>query len=409
MNSLSFHPNGAMLASASGDKTVKLWDVSEQRELLTLHGHDDEILTVGFSPDGSRLASGGWDKMLKIWEVARLLPRRAKAHGHGVNAVCFHPTRPLLASGHDDGSISARDAASLHETMRLRGHADAVRSVAFSPDGRFFASGGDDAAIVLWDAATGEQTAMLSGHADAVNSVAFSPDSRLLASGGSDHAVIVWEVAAGKPLFMLAGQTDAIWNVCFSPDGKYLATASWRDDHTIAIWDITQRRVIHALLIPNWPPAKSGIRIAMHPGGTLLASGTNGNGAIMLWNMRTGQEVRTLQGHSQTILTLAFSPDGSMLASGSEDNTVRLWNVADGQKIATLKEHSHDVRSVAFSPDGEWLASGSLDDTVTLWRLQEQCDFDLDGLLAKGCDWIRRYLAHNPTVSKEDRRMCDAH
>ena len=408
VNSLSFHANGAILASASGDKTVKLWDVSEERELLTLHGHDDEILTVGFSPDGSRLVSGGWDKMLKVWDVARLLPRRAKAAGNGVNAVCFHPTRPLLASGHDDGSLSFRDALSLHELTRLRGHADAVRCVAFSPDGRVLASGGDDAAIVLWNVATGEQIALFASHADAINSVAFSPDSRLLASGSSDHLVIIWEVETGTPLFTLAGQTDAIWSVCFSPDGKHLATASWRDDHTIAVWEMAPRRIIHTILIPNWPPAKSGIRIAMHPGGTLLASGTNGNGAIMLWNMRTGQEVRTLQGHSQTILTLAFSPDGSMLASGSEDNTARLWNVADGQKIATLKEHSHDVRSVAFSPDGEWLASGSLDDTVKLWHLREQCDFDLDGLLAKGCDWIRRYLAHNPTVSKEDRRMCDS-
>ena len=407
VNSLSFHPNGAILASASGDKTVKLWDVDEQRELLTLHGHDDEILTVGFSADGSRMASGGWDKTVKIWDAARLLPHRAKAYGHGVHAVCFHPTCPLLVSGHDDGSLAVRDAASLHEMLRLRGHADAVRCVAFSPDGRLFASGGDDAAIVLWDAATNAQIAELAGHTDSVNSVAFSPDGRLLVSGSSDHAVIIWDINAGKELFTLAAQADAIWSVCFSPDGKQLAAASWRDDHTIAIWDIASRRVMHTILIPNWPPAKSGICMAIHPDGILLASGTNGNGAIMLWNMRTGQEVRTLQGHSQTILTLAFSPDGKLLASGSEDNTARLWDVANGQKIATLKEHSHDVRSVAFSPDGEWLASGSLDDAIKLWHLREQCDFDLDVLLAKGCSWIRRYLAHNPTVSKEDRRLCD--
>jgi len=408
VNSLSFHANGAILASASGDKTVKLWDINERRELLTLHGHDDEALALGFNIEGSLMASGGWDKTIKIWNVPRLLPRRAKVYGNGVNSLCFNPVRNQLASGHDDGSITVRDSASLHEIMRLRGHADAVRCIAFSPDGRLFASGGDDAAIILWDAAANTQIAELTGHADSVNSVAFSQDSRLLASGSSDHAVIVWDIDAGKELFTLAAQADAIWSICFSPDGKLLATASWRNDHTIAIWNIPQRRVIHTILIPNWPPAKSGICMAMHPDGTLLASGTNGNGAIMFWNMRTGQEIRTLQGHSQTILTLAFSPDGALLASGSEDNTIKLWNVADGQEIATLKEHSHDVRSVAFSPDGAWLASGSLDDTIKLWHLQEQCDFELDGLLAKGGDWIRRYLAYNPTVSKEDRRMCES-
>lgn len=98
------------------------------------------------------------------------------------------------------------------------------------------------------------------------------------------------------------------------------------------------------LLIPDWPPAKSGIRFALHPDGNIAATSTNANGAIMLWNIAAGQEIRALRGHSQTILSLDFSPDGTLLVSGSEDNTAAL-QVADGRELATLKPHANDVRA----------------------------------------------------------------
>ena len=407
VNGVAFHPNGGLLASASADKTVKLWDVGERRETLTLRGHDDDVLTVAFTPDGARLASGGWDRAIRLWEVSRLKPAHYPVSGGGINAICFHPTRPLLAVGTQDGAVALWDTSPPREITRQRGHRGAAWCAAFSPDGRWLASGGDDGAARLWNAADGEEAAVFSGHADAVLSVAFSPDSRLLASGSRDHTIRLRRVEDGRDMAVLAGHADEVWRVCFTPDGKRLLSASWRGDHTLAVWNIAERRMTQTLLIPDWPPAKSGIRFALHPDGNIAATSTNANGTIMLWNLAAGQEIRALRGHSQTILSLDFSPDGTLLASGSEDNTVKLWQVADGGELATLKPHANDVRSVAFSRDGLMLASGGLDGRLAFRNVREACHVDLDELLAQGCGWLRSYLAHHPDVPKEERDLCD--
>jgi WD40 repeat protein len=120
---------------------------------------------------------------------------------------------------------------------------------------------------------------------------------------------------------------------------------------------------------------------------------------VKLWNLNR-QEMTTLKGHSGIVYSVVFSPDGKTIATGSSDNTVKLWNL-NGQEITTLKGHSGYVNSVVFSPDGKTIATGSSDNTVKLWN------FDLDDLLARGCDWADDYLKNNPSVQDGDRKLCD--
>ena len=407
INSVTFSPDGSLLASGSGDKTLKLWNVVEKSELISFAGHQDEVLDVKFSSDNTMVASGSWDTTIKLWKIDQLKTTVLKgSYGH-INSVCFHPTEQILAAGGGDDRIMIWDLSEGRKVAMLSGHTETIWSLALSPDGDLLASGSGDHTIKLWDVKDGRLLHTLSGHADTVLSVTFSPDNRLLASSSADHSIKIWSVANGHELFTCPGHTEAVWSVAFHPQDKFFASGGGGKDNTIRFWNLENGQQTHILQVPDWPPAKSGIRLAFSPDGKTLASGSNGNGSIMLWDAENFDVLRTLPDHTQTILSLAFSPDSAMLASGSEDNTVKIWDIKTGQEITTLQEHSNDVRHVTFSPDGTLLASGGLDNTIRLWNVAEQCHFNLDELIELGCKWVQSYLRQNSTLHEDDRCLCD--
>jgi len=386
VTSVAFSPDGKTLASGSSDHTVRLWDVATGRQIgRPLAGHLGAVSSVAFSPDGKTLASGSFDNTVRLWDVAtgRQIGRPLAGHLGAVSSVAFSPDGTTLASGCDNGTVRLWDVASRRQIGRLLvGHLVAVWSVAFSPDGTTLASGSDDGTVRLWDVATGRQIGRpLAGHLGAVFSVAFSPDGTTLASGNYDHTVRLWDVATRRQIGTpLAGHLDWVDSVAFSPDGKTLASGS--NDHTVRLWDVaTARRQLGTPLTGHAGPADS---VAFSPDGKTLASGSNDH-TVRLWDVATGRQVgRPLAGHAGPVDSVAFSPDGKVLATGNYYRTVLLWNVATGRQIGKpLRAHyagpltdyrgrrlnSYDglVYSVAFSSDGKVLASGSDDGTVRLW------------------------------------------
>ena len=429
----AFSPSGTLLASSSYDQKVRIWNAASGRLLQTLEGHESDVNGIAFSPDGTILASTSDDKEIRLWVVATgaLLRPPLAGHTDSVNGVSFSPDGKTLASASEDQtiglwSLDSREASAPTDFLR-NGHTGEIRSVAFSPDGGLLASAGDDGRVVLWDVATGGSRLLWSHgrhdarevvfspdgallasagrdgvvrlwdraeplpprqleHEDGVEGVAFSPDGRLLASAQSDGKVLVWQVeSVGSPRIAatLEGHADKTYRVEFSPDGSILASAS--RDRTVALWGVTDLsapspgageaavtvypRPLQAVLRGH----TSGVaRVAFNPVDANLIASASHDKTIRLWDVEQRRPIgEPLSWHSDSVVDVAFSPDGKMLASAGNDGMALVWDVESRQPRTAPLEHGQAVESVAFSwPDGSMLASASRDHTVRLWDVE---------------------------------------
>ena len=390
VNSVTFSPDGKTLASGSADGTVRLWDVATGQQIGNNLAGGGAVDSVAFSPDGKTLASGSADDTVRLWDVAtgQQIGDPLTGHTGPVNSVTFSPDGKTLATGSADDTVRLWDVASITGVASLTGQTTAVNSVAFSPDGKTLASGSADGAddtVRLWDVAARQQIGNpLVGHSAHPGqvSVAFSPDGKILASGSADSTVRLWDVATRQQIGNPLGQPSifgSVGSVAFSPDGKVLASGSAFS--AVQLWDVATRQQIGN---PISPPSSPGetlgqvSSIAFSPDGTILADGIVfssasasdvGTGTLQVWDVANHRQlIGNLANTVGAVYSVAFSPDGKTLASGSADGTVRLWDVATGQQIGDLLTGATGpVNSVTFSPDGQTLASGSGDGTVRLW------------------------------------------
>ncbi|HKS44560.1 MAG TPA: hypothetical protein VJT49_05490 [Amycolatopsis sp.] len=380
----SFSPDGNTLATASYDRTARLWDVRDRSHPkplgAPLTGHTSWVSTAVFSPDGRLLATAGDDGTVLLWDVTD--PARPVRLGDPISGgdgtiylVAFSPDGRRLATADEKHTVHLWDISDPRRPASLSlltGHTDAVRSVAFSPDGRTIAAGGDDDTILLWDVTDPRAPAPLggplTGFTDTVHSVAFSPDGRLLAAGSGDKTVRLWDVGdrgravpLGAPLI---GHTGQVWSVAFNRDGNVLASTG--NDGTARLWNLANPAKVSELEHPL--AGGSGYAVSFSPDGRYLATGGQ-DGIVRLWSLPG----TILAGHTSDVKEVAFRQDGQVMASGSTDHTIRLWDVRDPGHPSTLGllTATGQIWKMAFAPDGKILAVGESDRTVQLWNVAD--------------------------------------
>jgi WD40 repeat protein/DNA-binding SARP family transcriptional activator/tRNA A-37 threonylcarbamoyl transferase component Bud32 len=429
---ISFSPDGKRLATASHDGKVIVWDAQNGARLLTLGEEGVPFTAVQFSPDGSQLAANeAYDGHIRIWdaETGEQLVSFL-AHEAPMWFVTYDPDGKRLATAGVDGTAKVWDANSYEELLTLGGHEDIVSRVNFSPDGERLVT--SSMKVRLWDAASGAKQMVLDGHHGFVLWAAFSPEGDRIATSGVDGQVIVWDAISGEELFTLSGHAGLVLGVAFSPDGERLASASY--DGSARIWDLRPEREL--LTIDDHE--KDVYSVAFNPQGTRLISGSidgtarlwdiadpaaenfgrqliavgegdpangvralayspdgrrfiasNAAGKATVYDGETGQELFTLHGHApglsgETVYNgvtgVAFSPDGELIATASDDLTAKIWDAANGRELFTLEGHvsgtttspPHEgVVKVAFHPAGPFVATAGADGTVKIWSTDD--------------------------------------
>jgi WD40 repeat protein len=373
MESVAFSPDGRRIISVIAKK-LELWDTEKRKVLRSFEYNKNFVTSVAFSPDGGRIAFGTDDDIVIILNSAtgETIGSPPEGHKSSVISVAFSPDGKRIVTASGDKTLRIWDATNGKPIgLPLQGHTNWVSSVAFSPDGHRIVSGSWDGTLRLWDTVAGRSiSSSFQGHKDDVNSVAFSPDGRFIVSGSSDKTLRIWNAASGKSIEPpLVSHETRVNSVAFSPDGQRIVSGfgDWLNGGSqVALWDV-DKLSWKTIGSPRERHTGSEVNsVAFSPDGRRIVSGSDDK-TLRLWDVASGKLIgEPLVGHAKAVRSVAFSPDGRRLVSGSNDNTLRIWNLDDA-KTKTLKGHTWRVTSVAFSPDGQRIVSGSDDNTLRLW------------------------------------------
>jgi WD40 repeat protein len=364
-----------------------IWDAVNGNELFQIKGHENGISSVAMSPDGKHILTGGFDYKVRVW--SSMLNRVVYEIKHptdtsSITSVIYSPDGKYIAIAGLNGIVRIRDAITGREYREIKaGTAPGNLSVAISPDGKRLLTGCNDndaknkKATCIWDFASGKKILQLNNNSIDANSVAFSHDGKRIITGNADHIARIWDSFTGREILEIKGHSRAINSAVFSSDDKRILTIS---DHDAArIWDSVTG---HQYLKLNVPLGlySSGV---FSPDGKRILIACDDN-TVRVLDSVSGHELFQLNGHSNVVKSVVFSTDGKRILTGGDDSTVRVWDSATGREILQLKSiavkslfakenspnwiNNINIRSVAFSPDGKSVLTGSNEGIVCSWR-----------------------------------------
>lgn len=405
IRTLAVTPDGKYLLSGSVDCSILVWDLCQAtssrpgrspRAMRRLLGHEFPVVSLVVDPKGRFAYSGSTDCKLKVWDL-KDWNEETTFHGHGgrVLSLALSANGRRLVSGDTLGRLCIWNLERIKETRKNFGHLGPVFDLAITPNGRFVVSASEDHTIRVWDAGNMTEVACLKGHDKSVYSVAVCPDNIHAISGGMDNHMIVWNIRSGRRIRTLpiSGTFDkkytvepekdlvnvnTVHQIDVTPDGRFAVTGQW--DGSVRVWKLYNRLWWYSLLRGVLRSQVERFRfqghsdpvltVAFTPDGRRLVSGS-GDKTIIVWNLQTGKEIRTLRGHSGSVECVDITQDGRFLLSSSSDASIILWDLDSGRRLHTLKGHSKFVRQVKTTWSGCYALSASLDGSAILWNLTE--------------------------------------
>jgi WD40 repeat protein len=438
VNALAVATAARHVLAADNDGLITVWSLDDGARLHTLSGHADSLTDVDVTADGSRAVSACFDGTLKVWDLETGRERHTlTGHEDAVRAVVMTPDGARAVSGSFDRSLKVWDLEHGRELRTLRGHSSSVRSVAVSDDDRRAASGSQDGSIKLWDLDTGEELRTLIGHTSEVTSVHFSADGQHLVSGSDDETIKVWSLSQGPPIPAEAGTTDRVHTIALTADGTRAVSATW---YQLTAWDLASARELATM--PGPPEGIAALALAPDGKTAVLRSdvlvtwdveagrerrrcaGPTGwygpmaatrnatvaisarKNVLVVTDLSTGVELRTLAGHTEEIRDVIATDDGSTIVSASDDGTLKVWDLDSGSERRTLAGHTRGVHAAAVTADGKRVVSAGWDDVLIVWDLETGDALrSLEGIphfardVAVASDGVRVALASDSRVS----------
>jgi WD40 repeat protein len=368
--------------SVSGG-VLQVWDLEHGAELFTLRTH---ATAMAVTPDGHCAVLGSdVENMLQVWdlergtEIASYIMEKSTAYLRKFNTLAITPDGRRAVSGSYYGRISVWDLEFGTELATLGSHAAPATAVAVTPDCRCAISGSPDGTLKLWDLERGIQLTTLQCHTDVILSLSVTPDGQHAVTGSQDGTIKMWDLKRGTELATLQGHKDADRAVLVTPDSRRVVSRS-RD--TFKIWDISDFLIaspmggtdlikIKSYTIPSVAPQTDLTKlntVVVTPDGRRAVSGSDDH-MLKVWDLESGTELATLYGHTDTVHVMVVTPDGHRVISGSDDHTLKVWDLESGIELATLQDHKGPINAAVVTSDGSRAISGSKDRTLKVWDL----------------------------------------
>jgi WD40 repeat protein len=357
---IAFNAAFTQVCAATYDGMIALIDLESGSTLQTFEGHPGTVRGIDFSPDYTRLYSAGAHHAIGVWDVesGALLAMRG-GHSTTISMLDRSPDGSRLATVAWDGTLRLWETAVDDTFDVLRVHDDLVQSIAFSPDNRTIVTGGRDNSIVFTDADTMRTVRTLDDHDDWVRSVVFNRSGNKLATCSTDRTVRIRNAASGETTCMIRVASTAL-SAAFSPDGTRMVVGE--DSGQVTVYDVATGQFIKSLHRHD----DRTFVVAWSNDGSRIAS-ASWDGTSKLWEGDTYAPVATITEHDEELYAMTFSPDSSILATGGRGMDIGIWDARTGTNIRMLRGHGQFVTGLAFSPEGSRLASASWFQTIKLW------------------------------------------